>query len=145
MSAIAEDKGKKRRRSRLVAGQVGVRLVMDELLRRGFDARLADRYTKDYDVLLGLYGSAPKPVHVRTVHVGPWYVRSSLFAGAVADQVTVYVLLGLKNGPNSARFFVTRNSTVESGLRQPPNWRDFGLIDVEVVEQFEDNWDLLTT
>jgi hypothetical protein len=38
---------------------------------------------------------------------------------------------------------VTRNSNVESGLRQPPDWRDFALIDVEVVEPFEDNWDLL--
>jgi hypothetical protein len=145
MSAIAEDEGKKRRRSRLVAGQVGVRLVMDELLRRGFDAQLAGRHTKEYDVLLGLYGSPRKPVHVRTVHVGPWYVRSSHFAAAVADQVTVYVLLGLRKNPNCARFFVTKNCNVESGLRQPPNWRDFGFIDVEVVEQFEDNWDLLKT
>ncbi len=30
-------------------------------------------------------------------------------------------------------------------LRQPPNWRDFGLIDVEVVEEYEDNWILLKT
>jgi hypothetical protein len=28
----------------------GARLVMDELLRRGFDARLADRNTQKYDV-----------------------------------------------------------------------------------------------
>ncbi len=28
-------------------------------------------------------------------------------------------------------------------LRQPPNWRDFGLIDVEAVESYEDNWHLL--
>jgi hypothetical protein len=144
MSAIAEE-SRKRRRRRLVAGQVGVRLVMDELSRRGFDARLVSGYAKQNDILVGRYGAAPTLVHVRAVNVGPWYVRSSHFAGTVADQVTVYVLLGLKNDPNCARFFVTRNSNVESGLRQPPNWRDFALIDVEVVEPFEDNWDLLNS
>ena len=30
-------------------------------------------------------------------------------------------------------------------LRQPPDWRDFEFIDVEAVEQYEDNWDLLKT
>jgi hypothetical protein len=145
MSAIAEDKAKKRRRSRLVTGQVGVRLVMDELLSRGFDAQLVSCYAQKNDVLVGLYGSPPKPVHVRAVNVGPWYVRRSHFAGDAADQVTVYVLLGLGNNANSARFFVTRNSNLESGLRQPPNWRDFGFIDVEAVAPFEDNWDLLKT
>jgi hypothetical protein len=143
MSAIAEDRGKKTRRSRVVAGQVGLRLVIDELLRRGFDAQPMSCDGRTNDVLVGRYGAPPTPVHVRAVNVGPWYVRSAHFAGAVADQITVYVLLGLKKNPNCARFFVTRNSKVESGLRQPPNWRDFGLIDVVVVEQFEDNWDLL--
>ena len=143
MSAIAEDRGKKTRRSRLVAGQVGVRLVMDELSRRGFDAQLVSGYARQNDVLVGRNGAPPTPVHVRAVNVGPWYVRSSHFAGAVADQVTVYVLLGVKNERDCARFFVTRNSNVESGLRQPPDWRDFALIDVDVVEPFENNWDLL--
>ncbi len=127
------------------AGPVGARRVVDELLRRGFDARLPDRYTKKYDVLVGQHGSPPKPVHVRTVHVGPWYVRSSHFAGARADQVTVYVLIGLEKNSDGARFFVARNSDMETELRQPPNWRKFGLIDVEAVEQYEDNWDLLKT
>ena len=127
------------------AGPVGARRVVDELLRRGFDARLPDRYTKKYDVLVGQHGSPPRPVHVRTVHVGPWYVRSSHFAGARADQVTVYVLIGLEKNPDGARFFVARNSDMEAELRQPPNWRKFGFIDVEAVEQYEDNWDLLKT
>ena len=138
----AEGKAKKKRRSRIPSGPTGARLVVDELLSRGFDARLADRTTKKYDVLVGLYGSPPKPVHVRTVHMGPWYVRSSHFAGAGANQVTVYVLLGFEKNPNCARFFVTKNSDMETELRQPPNWRDFGVIDVEAVEQYEDNWDL---
>ena len=145
MSAVVEGKAKKKRRSRIPADPTGARLVVDELSRRGFDARLADGYTKKYDVLVGPKGSPPKPVHMRTVHVGSWYVRSSHFAGAGANQVTVYVLLGLETNPDRARFFVTRNSDMESRFRQPPNWGDFGFIDVGTVEQYEDNRDLLKT
>ncbi len=47
-----------------------------------------------------------------------------------------------RNNPDCARFFVT-NSDLETELRQPPTWRDFGLIELEAVEQYEDNWDLL--
>jgi len=101
MSAVAEGKAKRKRRSRIPAGRAGARLVMDELLRRGLDARLADGYTNKYDVLIEPYGSPPKPVHVRTVHASPWYVRSSHFVGASAKQVTVYVLLGLEKNQDS--------------------------------------------
>ncbi len=145
MGAIAEGKAKKKRRSRIPAGPTGARLVVDELLRRGFDARLPDRDTKKYDVLAGHSGAPPKPVHVRTVHVGPWYVSRSQFAGTAANQVTVYVLLGVEKNPNRARFFVTRNSNLETKFRQPRNWEGFGFIDVEAVEQYEDNWELLKT
>ena len=117
---------------------------MQELLKRGFDAQLADGPTKKYDVLVGP-GSPPKPVHVRTVHLGPWYVRSSLFVGAAANQVTVYVLLGFEKDPKRARFFVTRNSDMETRFRQAPNSGEFGFIDVEAVEQYENNWYLLKT
>jgi len=145
LSAILEGKAKKKRRSRLPAGPAGARLAWDELLRRGFSARLADRTTKEYDILVDLHGSPPKPVHVRTVHVGPWYVRSSQFAGAAANQVTVYVLLGIDRKPNSARFFVTRNGDIETSFRQRQNWGEFGFIDVEALEQYENNWDTLKT
>ena len=100
MSATPEVSAKKKRRSRIPAGPAGARLVMDELVKRGFDAQLADRATRKYDVLVGS-GSPPKPVHVRAVHVGPWYVRNSHFVGAGANQVTVYVLLGLERNPNA--------------------------------------------
>ncbi len=126
------------------AGPVGARLVMEELLRRGFDVRLADRATRKYDVLVGP-GSPPKPLDVRVVHVGPWYVRSSHFAGAGANQVTVFVLLGLEKEPNCARFFVTRNSDLEASLRQPPHWQEFASIDIEAVKEYEDNWEILKT
>ena len=135
MSAIA---GKKRR-SRISAGEAGARLVIDELLRRGFDGRLAKGLTKKYDVLVG----PPIPVHMRTVHVGPWYVRSRHFGGAGTNQVTVYVLIGLEKNPNCARFFVTKNSDIKTALRQPPDGRYFGFVDIDAVEQYEDNWDLL--
>src|SRR5271166_2328051 len=144
MSAITQGKDKRKRRSRMPAGPAGARLLLDELLRRGFDAQLPGANTKKYDVLVGR-GWPPKPVHVRAVHVGPWYVRISHFAGAAANQLTVYVLLGLGNDPSCARFFVTRNSDMVNELRQPPNWGDFGLIDVEVLEEYEDNWLLLKT
>ncbi len=124
---------------------MGARLVMDELLKRGFDAKLADRRTKKYDLLVGVSGSSPKPVHVRAVHAGPWYIRVSHFTGAVADEVTVYVLFGLENSRNCARFFVTVNSDIETRFRQPADWRKFGFIDVEAVQQYENNWDLLKT
>jgi hypothetical protein len=56
MSAVAEGNVKKKRRLRIPVGAAGARLVVDELLRRGFDAQLADCYTKKYDVLVGLCG-----------------------------------------------------------------------------------------
>ena len=34
---------------------------------------------------------------------------------------------------------------METRCRQPPDWRGFGFIDVEAVEQYEGNWDLLKT
>ena len=145
MSAIAEGKVKTKRRSRLPAGPAGAQLVKDELLRRGFDAQLALGCTKKYDVLVGRYGSPPKPVHVRTVHVGPWYVRSSHFVRAGANQVTVYVLIGLEKNPGRARFFVTKNSDMRAALRRPPNLGYFGFIDIDAVEQYEDNWGILKT
>jgi hypothetical protein len=44
---------KKKRKSGIPTGNAGEYLVMGELLRRGFDAQLADRNTKGYDLLVG--------------------------------------------------------------------------------------------
>lgn len=122
---------------------MGARLVADELLKRGFDAKLSERRTKKYDLLVGLSGSPPRPVHVKAVHVPPWYVRLSRVPASVSDEVTVYVLLGVEGDPNDARFFVIRNRDMETMVRQPPNWSKFGLFDVAAAGQYEDNWDLL--
>jgi hypothetical protein len=133
MSAIPEGKVKKKRKSRIPAGRAGARRVMAELLRRGFNARLADRATKKYDLLLRLCGLPPKPVHVRTVHVGPWHVRSSHVVGAAADQVMVYVLLGFEKFPNSAHFFVTRPGSVSRRVGAP-NFRRPGALKIGPLE-----------
>ena len=83
----------------------------------------------------------PKPIRIKTVHSAPWYVRGDLFAKR-ADQVTVYVLLGVETA-TPARFFVVKNSDLAAQFRQPPTWKAFGFIDVKSVEKYEDNWDLL--
>src|SRR5215470_8708090 len=44
----------KQRKSGIPTGSDGEYFAMGELLKRGFDAQLADRNTKDYDLLVGL-------------------------------------------------------------------------------------------
>ena len=111
------------------------------MVRLGFDAQLADRYTIKYDVLVRFDGLHSKHIQVRAAPLSPWYVRCRGFADA-ADQVTVYVLLGDKNR-QCARFFPTRNGDVAGYLRQPSNWTKFGLVDIATVERHENNWNIL--
>ena len=138
MSETADRKNRRKRKPRVLAGE---NLVMEELLRRGFQARLSDH--KEHVLLVQAGDSAPKPIQVKTVHWTPWYVRRASLVGSLADQVTVYVLMGLERGIKSARFFVARNGDLAAQLRQPPTWKAFGLIDVKSVEKYEDNWDIL--
>jgi hypothetical protein len=70
-------------------------------------------------------------------------VRRASFVGRLADQVTVYVLLGLERGIRSAHFFVARNRDLEAQFRQPPAWKAFGFIDAKSLEKYEDNWEAL--
>jgi hypothetical protein len=49
---VASSAPKKKRRSGIPTGNAGEYFVMGELLRRGYDAQLADRNTKGYDVLV---------------------------------------------------------------------------------------------
>ena len=80
----------KKRRSGIPTGNAGEYFVMGELLRRGFDAQLADRNTKGYDLLVG---SPEEPslrkVQVKAVRAQPWYVTIASFKGKHLDQVTV--------------------------------------------------------
>jgi hypothetical protein len=64
----AQLKSKKKRKSGIPTGNAGEYLVMGELLRRGFDAQLADRNTKGYDILAALHDQAQfKRIQVKTV------------------------------------------------------------------------------
>ena len=81
----------KKRKSGVPTGNPGEYFTMGELLRRGFDAQLADRNTKAYDILVGRPESPElRKVQVRTVRSEPWYVKQSSFEGELLDQVTIY-------------------------------------------------------
>src|SRR5580704_10960332 len=124
---------RRKRKSRVPAGED---LVMGELLRRGFEAQLSDR--KEHVLLVQAGDSAPRAVQVKTVHSAPWYVRRASFAGSAADQVTVYVLLGLERGIRSIRFFVARNSDLAAQFRQPPTSNPVEFVDAKAVAKYED-------
>jgi hypothetical protein len=55
---------------------------MGELLRRGFDAQLAERNTKGYDLLVGRAEDlALRKAQVKTVRSQPWFVKLASFTG----------------------------------------------------------------
>jgi hypothetical protein len=135
---------KRRRRERLgPTNSAGEYLVIGELLRRGFDVEFAIPGSRGYDLLVCSRGSSPQRIRVTTVHREPWYVRASGLVGVSADQVTVYVLLGVERRSESPRFFVVKNNCLMAKLRQPPNWKAFGFIDAKTLEKYEDGWDIL--
>jgi hypothetical protein len=116
--------------------------VIDELYRRGFDARLAQSFRRENNVLIVSTAQTLKSIRVRTVHFSPWYVHRSIFADTLADEITVYVLLWIEEGA-CVRFFLAKNRELRSIFRQPENWVAFGFIDVEAMKIYEDNWDVL--
>jgi hypothetical protein len=105
---------------------------MGELLRRGFDARLADRNTKGYEMLVGSAGKEKNRVQVKTVRSQTWYVRLESFKGKNRDQVTVYVLLGRPDAKKPVRYFIAKNleRTLKPRLGSPCQhlckWRNIG-------------------
>ena len=145
-AADASSPLRKRRRSGIPTGNAGEYFVMGELLRRGFDAQLADRNTADYDVLVG---QPTKPtltkVQVKTVRAAPWYVRASHFEGEMAARITIYVLLGAEKADQPVRYFITRNADVAAHLHRPGDWPTNGFMPKKAVEPFKDRWDLLAT
>ena len=132
---------KKKRKSGIPTGNAGEYLVMGELLRRGFDAQLADRNTKGYDLVAGPHTSDLKRVQVKTVRVPPWYVSRDSFEGALCDQVTVYVLLGPEKAVKPVRFFVTKNRDVAKHFYRPPKWPKVGFMNLKAITEYEDHWD----
>src|SRR5580704_10582691 len=114
---------RKKRKSGIPTGNAGEYLVMGELLRRGYDAQLADRNTKGYDIVAGRHDADLKRVQVKTVRAQPWYVRRSSFEDALlADQITVYVLLGAESAQKPVRFFIARNRELVEHPHYPPRW-----------------------
>src|SRR5215467_2711103 len=106
-----EEKRLRKRRSGIPTGNAGEYFVMGELLRRGFDAQLADRNTKGYDLLVGSQeDKSLRKVQVKSVRTHPWYVRLSDFTGKLQDQVTIYVLVGDERAAKPVRYFIATNS-----------------------------------
>jgi hypothetical protein len=132
----------KKRKSGIPTGNAGEYFVMGELLRRGFDAQLADRNTKGYDLLVG---SAEKPilkkVQVKTVRTQPWYIKQESFRDeCLLKQFTVYVLLGSTSGEQSVRFFIARNRNLMKHIHCPKGWKENGFIPLKAVEKYENCW-----
>ena len=134
----------KKRKSGIPTGNAGEYFVMGELLRRGFDAQLADRNTKGYDLLVGRSEEATlHKVQVKTVRAQPWYVKIADFQGEDLDRVTIYVLLGREDGKKPVRFFIARNRDLKRGLHRPSGWTSYAFMSMKSIEQYENRWDTL--
>jgi hypothetical protein len=137
---------KKKRRSGIPTGNAGEYFVMGELLRRGYDAQLADRNTKGYDLLVGRPGDGRdmRRVQVKTVRGGPWYVRVADYK-ELRDQVTVYVIIGKEDCRSPVRYFIARNGDVAKHVHIPnsPKFTANGFMQLPAVKEFEGRWELL--
>ncbi|MBR0986531.1 hypothetical protein [Bradyrhizobium liaoningense] len=131
--------------SGIPTGNAGEYFVMGELLRRGFDAQLADRNTKGYDLLVGQEDDdALRKVQVKSVRSAPWYIRTRDFIGENLDRRTIYVLIGGREAKKPVRYFITRNRDLKKHLHRPEGWKEHGFMPLKAVERYEDRWDLLT-
>jgi hypothetical protein len=142
-SVSESDIPRPKRKSGIPTGNAGEYLVMGELLRRGFDAQLADRNTKGYDLLAGPHNADLKRVQVKSVRTQPWFVSRSSFAGAQQDQITVYVLLGNEKGDKPVRFFIAKNHELAEHVHYPDGWAKQGFMSFKAVQGFENRWDSL--
>lgn len=134
----------RKKRSGIPTGHAGEYAVMAELLRQGFDAQLADRNTKGYDLLVGRQADIRlRKVQVKTVRVQPWYVKLADFEGRALSMVTVYVLLGPRDAPGPARFFIARNRSLLEQVIRPPGWEKNGFMPLKALERYERNWKVL--
>jgi hypothetical protein len=135
-----------KRKSGIPTGNAGEYFVMGELLRRGFDAQLADRNTKGYDMLVGSTENASlRKVQVKTVRAQPWYVSLASFKGKNRRQVTVYVLLGSLECKKAVRYFIAKNQDVAKRIHVPKGWKKHAFMPMTAVEQFENRWKTLLT
>jgi hypothetical protein len=143
---VGNEVPKKKRRSGTPTGNAGEYFVMGELLRRGYDAQLADRNTKGYDLLVGRPGDKVlRKVQVKTVRVQPWYVSVASFEADLVDQITIYVLLGKEDGRKPVRYFIAKNQELKVYVSKPPKWKDNAFMLLKSVEKYEDRWGLLNS
>jgi len=135
----------KKRESGIPTGNAGEYFVMGELLRRGFDAQLADRNTKGYDLLVGTaQDPSLRKVQVKTLRSQPWYVKQADFTGERTDQVTVYVLLGAKDGAKRVRYFIARNGALAKHVHVPnTRWQQNGFMSLKHLLAYEGKWETL--
>lgn len=117
---------------------------MGELLRRGFDAQLADRNTKGYDMLVGRSEEATlRKVQVKAARSPSWWVNRADFKGQRLRRATVYVLLG-RNSKKPVRFFIAKNSNLKKHFKKPHQWKHHGFMSLKSVEPYENRWDTLS-
>jgi hypothetical protein len=144
----SDQSNKKKRRSGIPTGNAGEYFVMGELLRRGYDAQLADRNTKGYDLLVGRPGTRTpmRKVQVKSVRAPPWYVSQRSFKGDAAGQVTVYVLIGPEAARNPVRYFIAKNRAVARHVHTPAGWKDGAFLRIKALadnEVKETGWDAI--
>ena len=132
---------KKKRKTGIPTGNAGEYFVMGELLRRGYDAQLADRNTKGYDLLVGrVTDPVLRKVQVKAVRSPPWYVRIDSFSGDLENQITVYVLLGPETADRPIRYFIVKNKKLADQPHCPEGWKDHGFMSIKAVSKHEDRW-----
>lgn len=104
---------------------------------------MADRNTKHYDILVGLpTDKVLKKLQVKTVRSAPWYVKTASYSGDLADQLTIFVLLGAETAEKQVRYFMTRNSEVAKHVHHPENWKSNGFMPLNAIKEHEDRWEL---
>src|ERR1041385_3612419 len=133
----------KRKKSGIPTGNAGEYFVMGKLLRRGFDAQLADRNTKGYDLLVGTPAdSVLEKVQVKAIRAGRWWVNPATFTGKLRNRVTVYVLVGSESARKPVRYFIARNSALARRITRHHGWNDHAFMSMKAVEPHEDRWDV---
>jgi hypothetical protein len=133
----------RKKRSGIPTGNAGEYFAMGELLRRGYDAQLADRNTKGYDLLVGKpEDKVLRKVQVKTVRVQPWYVKLASFEGDLLDQVTIYVLLGKDDARKPVRYFLAKNRALAAHVSTPPKWKANAFVFLKSVQKYEDHWNI---
>jgi hypothetical protein len=141
LATPSSTRGPKKRKSGIPTGNAGEYFVMGELLRRGYDAQLADRNTAGYDLLVGRDdGQTMTKVQVKTVRAQPWFVRQSSFEGVMLEQITIYVMIGSLEAKSPVRYFVARNADLVGEFSVPPKWDASAFMPLRAIAKFENCW-----